>query len=346
MAPSGGNCQPWRFVFRNGKLYCLHDVDRSASFLDFEHSASILAIGAAIENIALAAPTMGLEAHVELFPETELPRTVAAISFAEVAARDEPLLDLVSRRVTNRRLASRVPLSVAETNALTASATDARANLQLLARDSELAAVAGVLARGDRVRFLSHTMHAELMHELRWTREEVERTRDGIDVATLELTPTDLAGMRLISSWSMMRVLRNIGAGRGLEKPTRNAIAAASGVGLLTVDGTSLESYFNGGRAMQRVWLAATAQGLAFQPMAALVYVFLRLIRGGRGFSEAERAELDRLRKDYCDLFETSADRAEVMLFRVGRAGPPTARALRRPVEEILTVEQARTTAA
>jgi molybdopterin/thiamine biosynthesis adenylyltransferase len=346
MAPSGGNCQPWRFVFRDEKLYCLHDVERSISFLDFEHSASILAIGAAVENITLAAPTIGLEAHVDLFPETELPRAVAAISFAEVATHDEPLLDLVFRRVTNRRLASRVPLSAAETTALTTAATDACANLQLLTGDSELAAVADVLARGDRVRFLSNTMHTELMRELRWTREEVESSRDGIDVSTLELTPTDLVGMRLISSWSMMRVLRNIGAGRGLEKPTRNAIAAASGVGLLTVDGTSLESYFNGGRAMQRVWLAATAHGLAFQPMTALVYVFLRLVRGGGGFSEAERDDLRQLRNDYCGLFETAADRAEVMLFRVARAGPPTARALRRPVDEILSVERGRSTAA
>jgi hypothetical protein len=346
MAPSGGNCQPWRFVFRDDTLYCLHDVERSTSFLDFEHTASMLAIGAAVENITLAAPSIGLEPHVELFPESGPPRCVAAVSFTEIAAREDPLVDLIAHRVTNRRLTDRVPISPAQAASLVGSATDAHAGLQLLMRDDDLAAEADVLARGDRIRFLTKTMHAELMNELRWTREDVERTRDGIDVATLELTPTDLAGMRLVSSWSMMRMLRNIGAGRGLEKPTRKAIAAASGVGLLTVDGTGPESFFAGGRAMQRVWLTATALGLAFQPMAALIYVFQRLAAGGAGLSEVEQAELQQLRAAYCDLFETSAARAEVMLFRVARAGPPTARALRRPVDEILTVERVRPAAA
>jgi nitroreductase len=341
MAPSGGNCQPWRFVLRDNELYCLHDVERSVSFLDFEDKASMLAIGAAVENITLAAPALGLEAHVELSPQTDLPRCVAAISFDEIAARDVPELEQIAQRVTNRRLAGRVSLSAPEQEALFASAASAGAELQLLTSPEDLHAVAGVLARGDRVRFLSEKMHAELMNELRWTREEVERTRDGIDVATLEMTPTDLAGMRLVSSWSMMRMLRNIGAGRGLEKPTRKAIAAASAVGLVTVQGTSSESYFYGGRAMQRIWLAANARGLAFQPMAALLYVFLRLARQGTGLSEVERAELMELRAAYCDLFATGPCRAEVMLFRVARAGPPTARALRRPVDEIFTVERA-----
>ena len=65
LAPSGGNCQPWRFVWSaEGRLRCLHDVDRSASFLDFEHRAAYLALGAAVENVVIAAAAIGLEAGV------------------------------------------------------------------------------------------------------------------------------------------------------------------------------------------------------------------------------------------------------------------------------------------
>ena len=42
-------------------------------------------------------------------------------------------------------------------------------------------ALGQILGAGDRIRFLSRTLHAELMSELRWSAGEAERTRDGID---------------------------------------------------------------------------------------------------------------------------------------------------------------------
>ncbi|WP_369779754.1 Rv1355c family protein [Streptomyces sp. R33] len=54
-APSGGNVQPWRFVSRGRVLECRLDDDPAPTLLDFERSASHLAIGAAAENIDLAA---------------------------------------------------------------------------------------------------------------------------------------------------------------------------------------------------------------------------------------------------------------------------------------------------
>jgi hypothetical protein len=320
-------------------LYCLHDAERSVSFLDFDDCATHLALGAVVENIAIVAPTLGLEPSIDTFPDVDLERCVAAIRFTEIESRPDALADVVAKRVTNRRLGERLPLSAHERQSLVEAAAHRHAILQLCTEPGDLDAITDVLARGDRVRFLSQVMHREMMSEMRWTPEEVIRTRDGIDIATLEMTPTDLAGMRLISSWSMMKVVQGIGAGRGLEKPTRKAMAAASALGLVTVEGTTKESYFAGGRALQRVWLAATACGLAVQPMAALIYLFARLERGGGvGLCDSEKKELFLLRQRYLEVLPVLADHAEIMLFRVAHAGAPTARALRRHVDDILTI--------
>ncbi|HYJ08540.1 MAG TPA: Rv1355c family protein, partial [Polyangiaceae bacterium] len=48
MAPSGGNDQPWRFVWHGGRtLHCYLDRRHAGSFLDYGCSASYLALGAA-----------------------------------------------------------------------------------------------------------------------------------------------------------------------------------------------------------------------------------------------------------------------------------------------------------
>ncbi|MGH7436021.1 MAG: Rv1355c family protein, partial [Polyangiaceae bacterium] len=48
LAPSGGNCQPWRFCYREGDdrtLECWHVPERSASMLDYDHRAAHVALG-------------------------------------------------------------------------------------------------------------------------------------------------------------------------------------------------------------------------------------------------------------------------------------------------------------
>jgi nitroreductase len=341
LAPSGGNCQPWRFVFRGGQLYCHHDLERSRSFLDFESIGAHLALGAVVENISLAASAGGLGMTLDLFPDPDDPLLVCVLSFHRSGeSHDVPdLVESVPMRVTNRKLGKRVPLGKEHAASLECSAGTVGARLQLLTAHDGLEEIASILGVGDRLRFLSKVMHAEMMAELRWTREEVESTRDGLDVVTLELSRADLAAMSVISSWSAMKALGMIGGGAALEKASKKLVAAASAVGLVTYEGTSPVSWFQGGRAMQRVWLRATALGLEFQPMAAITGLFARLEKGGEGLSQKEESILRGLRARYRSLFDLPPDTAEAMLFRLAVADPPSARSLRRRVEDVLVFE-------
>ena len=90
LAPSGGNCQPWKFVWSaDGRLRCLHDAARSASFLDFEHRAAYLALGAAVENVVIAAADLGLRAEWHACPLPATPSTSATWSWCRGKGRAE-----------------------------------------------------------------------------------------------------------------------------------------------------------------------------------------------------------------------------------------------------------------
>jgi hypothetical protein len=341
LAPSAHNGQPWRFTWKDGCLRAFEDPERSGGFLDYGHGAAYLAFGAAVENMALAAAGMGFDTDLRMFPDAHDPLRVCDLRFAPGRApRPDPLLDAIPLRATNRRRGPRTPLEAHDAEAMDAAVAESGARLQWLTRPDDLDAIGTLLGVGDRVAYLSKHMHEYLMAGIRWTPEEVESTRDGIDVATLEMSAADVAGLKIVSRWTAMKLVGLMGSGRVLENVSRKVVAAASAVGLITVRGTDRGAFFQGGRAMERAWLTATARGLAFQPLAMLPYMFARLEHGrGEGFTEEERRTLSRLRADWRRLFEVPEGWCEPILFRVAQVGAPSARALRRHVEDVLTFE-------
>jgi hypothetical protein len=177
-----------------------------------------------------------------------------------------------------------------------------------------------------------------MMHEIRWSAEEAKRTLDGIDAETLELSAADLAGLKLARSWKALQMLRRLGLGFALGDLSRKTVAASSALGLITGPGDSPEDWFESGRALQRVWLEANAGGLAMQPMTASLYVFIRLNDQGEGLDELDQERFSALRDRLRELLPLPDGHHEAMMFRVARVGSVTARALRRRVEDVLSV--------
>ncbi|WP_433623854.1 Rv1355c family protein [Nocardia sp. CA-120079] len=337
LAPSAHNAQPWALIWRRDKavLECRHDPRRDLPSLDFAHGATWVAFGALLENIELAAGQLGLRTQIRTWPRADLVATVELSGAPESAA--SPLVAHIPTRVTNRRRELRRPLDAQTAQALVTACAEFGGRLQLSCERTELAELGALIGAGDRIGLLNRAMHRDAMSGYRWTPEEVRAEPYGLDIATAELSAAERGALRLLSQWRVAECLAEIGGGRALEDLSRRAVAGAAAVGLLTMPGVSRESYLRGGRAMQRMWLTATAKGIALQPMTALPYFFARLERGaGHGLCKREQAELRELRVRYQRVFETDADHAEVLLFRLAYAGPPTARSLRRPLVQVL----------
>jgi molybdopterin/thiamine biosynthesis adenylyltransferase/nitroreductase len=337
-APSGGNAQPWSFDWDGTTLHCLRDPTRGNSLLDYAHRATWLAFGAMAENIVLAATARGLTASVRRFPDGVGASVVCAIEFDRDTASSslDPLADQILCRCTNRRLGKRDPLPPTTVSSLRHAALERGASIRFIEDPSAMEALGRVLGAGDRIRFLSRTLHAELMAELRWSTSEAERARDGIDLRTLELDATDMAALRLTARWRVMELLGRLGGGANLEVFGQRVARGSSAFGSLSLPGDDAAAFFEGGRAVQRVWLTATALGIGFQPLAALPYLFMRAEAGGDGLATSETRSLLDLQPQYRVLTAVPDGHADVLLFRLARVGAPAVRALRRPVDDVL----------
>lgn len=347
LAPSGGNMQPWLWLLRDGRLHLFHDYTRSESLTDFRGLAGMAALGAAAESVRLAAHARGIELSVDAFPGADGSPLVAAIDRlpgpgprAEARWRED-LAALLGARHTGRKSGPRRPLDPGVLAALRdATRSIDGADLHVLTRDDDLAEIAALMGECDRLRLINRRFNREMFGEVRWTAEEAQTTRDGLLIDTLELTASDRAALTMCSRADALAFLPVIGGGRGLTKISTKAIASASGVGLLTVPRVTRADFFRGGRALQRMWLAAHGLEVALWPMTVLIYMFTRLLHGdGEDLDALTIDELRALRPRFERLFP-GAGQGEVLLFRLAPAEAPTLRSLRRPVEEILHVSE------
>lgn len=346
LAPSAGNCQPWKFYYENDELWVIHDKQRSKNLLDGDHRAAYIALGAAIKNIAIAAAHRGYHIEIRPFPkagqcfESAEHETIACLSFsadAQVANSElAALFPILRQRVTNRKVAQRVILPNNQTEVLISIAAGYGCQLQFLTDEADLAELGDILGEGDRLRFLSAALQAELMAEIRWTSEATLKTQDGLDIKSLELTASQAAVLKLFVRPAVGRLLCDWQAGNALKAIACKAVNAASAMGLISVEGGTPTDMLRGGQAIAHLWLKATKLGWAWHPMTAIIPMFDML--NSPTVLIFEPWALDRLSNlsgRFNQLFAPSLHQRCLMLFRLSPASAPSARSLRRPVETV-----------
>ncbi len=340
-APSGGNNQGWSFRFDGSALECAIDPSRVQDFLEFNRTGSTLSLGAAVENIVLAAGMMSVEANVDFQPDGADSDVVCRIHLSNATdVEADPLSRWIDERCTSRARGNGRRLEPDHAAAIEAAVPARQARLQLLRTDEELEAVGAIMGTNDRVAMQHEAVHKELMGDVRWTQRELDTRRDGLDLSTFDMKPFERAAMRVLTRWPVMEKLRAGNRGMTLETATRRSVAASAAVGLLSVKGSDAKAYFEGGRAAQRMWLEVTRLGIAMQPMTVFPALLARLRRGGgAGFAQWHKARLTELGARFDRLYPRPSDSADIMLFRLAYAPLEQTRSVRRRIDDVFRYE-------
>lgn len=343
LAPSTGNDQPWKWLYKNGVLFLFHDEYRSFSFGDFQKNASYITFGATFENLYLTALKEGLLVHYQFHPISGEENVVAAITFSELKQpANNDLIKLttaIPKRNTNRNPSKREVIDTAVLNSLkrmTESVGGAR--LRFFIEETELKQFAKFIGICDRIRLLNKDGHQDFVNrEMRWTESHAVESKDGIDVRTLGLGNSQLAALGMIKSGEVIQTIKNIKGGKAFDALALRNVMTASALALITVPKYQLQSFFEGGRAMERFWLQATLQGFAVYPLISPLYLFSRVIHGnGAGLDKEDFEELAILRKEFCNLTGLNNTDSEVFLVKLATAPQPEIASLRLPTEEVL----------
>src|SRR5689334_7793857 len=103
LAPSECNTQPWWFEADGLTLRLLADPSRGLPALDPDRRGMMLSLGAALENLLIAARAWGLQPNVSYFPRPGS-RLIAEVTWRPGGPRrDRPMFACIPARRTNRR---------------------------------------------------------------------------------------------------------------------------------------------------------------------------------------------------------------------------------------------------
>lgn len=336
-APSGDNCQPWKMeAAENGCLQVFLDPLRDRSFFNVHQLASVIACGAAVQNVVSAAPAIGWTAHPQLMPDPVEQDFLAELSFTPGPGRPDPLSDSVWTRCTNRRMYARRPVERFSRDMLAEAARPQR--LMLLDDAARIKELSRLLYQADLIRVERRDLHEHFMSMTRFDPANARQPGDGLPLKNLYAGTAGEIFLRLTRSWGAMRAANLLGLGSLVAAHSQRSMHKSPLAGLVCADSPSRMDFLKGGMALERVWLTATRLGLALQPMTAITLFWVRWrLDGPDAFSKQHQRLLRNIWPAFEKLFPGLGDTCwPLMLFRAGYARPIKHGTPRKDVEEMV----------
>lgn len=326
-APSGGNVQPWHIEASDDRIN-LRLATKYTTTMDVGYRGSAVALGAAAFNARVAAAAHGLTGQVQWSRGDEGTPLFGIAEFSpgrapEMAALYEPML----ARETNRLRGTAAPIPAEVLEGLRAAARTEGATVTILDDCAEIETAARILADTDRIRYLTPTLHREMMSELRWPGDPDPDT--GLDVTTLGLDPADLVVLDILRRPEVMAKLSDWDGGAALGDDTFERVTSSSALAVVSVRGRRLTDYALAGSAVEAVWVDAQRHGLAVQPVSP-VFLYAHDDRDRSELSPAHADALRDLQYAFRRLTCTERDESQALVLRLSYAPRPTVRSRRR----------------
>ena len=270
LAANPHNTQPWLFKVAENEITIFADRGRNLGAFDPFRREMHLGLGAAVENLVLAARAFGLAAQVTpatvtLSPSPgDAPIPAVHIALSPAPPVRDALVEAIAVRHTNRG-AYRADQAVGlETLQRLRDLVTSEAVRVAYVRDREARRELGALIVEATKRIIADPqMSADSARWFRGGRRDVAAHRDGITVDTAGLSPVMTVAAKLLPDADAATADQYwLATTRDSQVPT----APVLGV-LLVRDRLDMAAAIEAGRAWQRLHLAATLAGLAAQPL-------------------------------------------------------------------------------
>jgi hypothetical protein len=330
LAPSADNEHVFQIELTEATIRLWPTSDFTLTTERLRRVLGLISLGAVVENMRLRAGELGLIAVTTWFP-VESSGPIAEMRFQPVpAALGDELAAAIPQRHTNRRMYRGPGLSVVETALLNTSVAPVEGVQLIWLRGAARRRALGLIWRAESERFLRQRLHQDLFSSIRFDLSWRETADRALPPGALEIETPMRPLFKALRHWALMRPLTWIGVHRliGLRAGWLPAWQAPA-LGLIATSLPVEQGAVAVGAALERLWLRASLLELALQPMAASAVLPLQ--------SAADRGASDELRAALAADWQTIApDVTPLMVFRMGRAGRPTVRSGRRPLDDYL----------
>lgn len=274
LAPHSHNLQSWVADLRSpGEILLGCDPKRLLPQTDPNGRQIMMSHGTFLELLDLAARERGHRAEITLFPEGAYgpdkidTRPVARVRLVpDDAVQRDPLFAQIRQRRTNRsvyELQRPVPAEAWQAMAAAAAPQGLRFGFVGTDQPAELARHRAIASEAWRIELLTPRAMLETYQVLRVGAREIEQHRDGISITDPMLVALDRLGLFERGQAPGPDDMATTSQLKDFAKKIESTPAFL----WLVSEGNERATQVNAGRAYARVQLAATAHGVAMQPL-------------------------------------------------------------------------------
>lgn len=321
-APSGDNMRPWKFQVFGDRIEISFEEKEFMDNIVYSIApilpGNMISLGALVENIGIAASAERL--HIEIESVSDAGAVTARLRLVDSGRAADPFVPILPIRRTDRRPFRQDPL---ESEALAKAESWAKlfgGRIVWVEGSAERRRFAGLAESFERVLWHNPILRRYISSSFRFGSD----AKEGITLAHMGLgwrrfffpaffgltryIPMLFVFMGLFSGWNMKALIRKSAAVGALilEKPCEQRL-----------------TYFDGGRALERLWLSLNADGIALQPIYGLAGIVLNQRLKVGGFSGKETVWQEDSVHELQELFPGLEHGTPVIFFRVGRSVSP-----------------------
>ncbi len=335
-APSADNSQPWHFWWNGERLGIGYDHKRvDGRTFAADDPATLLAMGAAIENIVAAAEELQIPLDLELFPSQErfpAPCYAAFRFHSEAVCPPLPEQLPLLQRHTNRFPYRKEPLPNTVKRKVEALREE-ETKIELFQDKESLERIHGLVRMASQIRFQTREVHEWLADCLRFSAEDVKKA-DGLDVRTLALPPGGDLFLRWIGEWKRMERLNRLGLYTLMARADAAPVAKGPAIGVIKGP-KGRESSLAAGRLLVRAWTLLNEAGLAVHPYYVVSDQLHRWSE--KKIPERLKTAAGSLVEEARSSFALGKDETLYMLLRIGYPTREAPRSRRLPLEAVFT---------
>lgn len=267
-APSGDNCQPWKFEWDGIRLNIYHDQVRAAHPLDPEGIASQITLGCLIRAIEIAASYYNYGVTTSLGKlEIGMSEPWAKLQFgAAEVDQDKALVPFLATRATDRRLYRK--------GALDPQLFRASRRFEAGCQGPKFYCLAELppelfrfIVKSEEIMGTHPKLLPAVLEWLRYSVKDARKRGDGLSWRNLGVKFFELPILPLVRRFpSVMKILKFTLPQQQRVRVTAQ-LKSAAGIVCVTLPRHQLNDLCQVGRLMMEIWLELTSQGYGVQPL-------------------------------------------------------------------------------
>jgi len=294
--------------------------------------ASLIAIGALIENIKIASSHFGYSCIIKI-NDNFTNNLIAECLFSANSTTEDSLFIYIKERKTNRKPYEEGNISSEILNEIKNYKPFLNLNSVLITGKEEINTIARACSINEKVVLENEKLHDFLFNHITWTKKE-DNEKKGFYIKTLELKGPQVVVFKLLKSWKITKFLNKLGVSIFVAK--ENALIYQKTGAMLSIISTTIDqkSFIQTGMLVQRIWLLVTKYKLYMQPLTGISFLNHRI-------NDKNNLEIfsPKHKKLILESYKTiehivkSENKYITIMFRVGYAKEPSAETKRQEAE-------------